>query len=316
MEIVAGELVRNETNQNAMGGTEIIATAMAEKIPKNILERFQIIHSRPRELRDDLLKVLVCHDLPGDPEVQHLKDGGWNKYDKIVFVSNWQMQMYNAYLGVPYSKSYVIKNAIEPIKTEVYQFEEAETIRVIYHTTPHRGLGILYNVFDYLSKEVSHIHLDVYSSFKIYGWEERDKDFGDLFEKIKDHPNMTYHGSVPNEEVRQALKESHIFAYPSIWQETSCISLIEAMSAGLACIHPNLAALPETSAGWSMMYQWNEDHEAHANTFYQTLRAAVIRGKAGQYARQGRVSQKAYFDSMYGWQHRTNEWVNLLSGIV
>lgn len=315
MEIVAGELIRNETNQKAMGGTELMAIKMHETLPKNLLEKCQIIHSRPRELRDDLYKILVCHDLPGDPEVQHLKDGGWNKYDKIVFVSNWQMQMYNAYLGVPYSKSIVIKNAIDPIKTDVYQFEEAETIRVIYHTTPHRGLSILYNVFDYLSKDVSHIHLDVYSSFKIYGWEQRDEPYKDLFEKIKDHPNMTYHGSVSNEEVRQALKESHIFAYPSIWQETSCISLMEAMSAGLVCIHPNLAALPETSSGWSVMYQWHEDPIGHANTFYDNLRAAVIRGKANQYNRNGRLSQKSYFDSMYGWHNRQNEWINLLNGI-
>ena len=41
---------------------------------------------------------------------------------------------------------------------------------------------------------------------------------------------MTYHGFKPNDVVRKALSEAHIFAYPSIWVETSCISAIEAMS--------------------------------------------------------------------------------------
>jgi len=31
--IVAGDLVRNEVTQNAMGGTELIATAMHQRLP-------------------------------------------------------------------------------------------------------------------------------------------------------------------------------------------------------------------------------------------------------------------------------------------
>jgi hypothetical protein len=99
VEILNGELLRNETNARAMGGTELIATEMHKRIPQQVLEGYQIIHSRPRQLYDDLKKILILHDLAGDPEVQHLKEGGWNKYDKLVFVSNWQMQQYKPVLG-------------------------------------------------------------------------------------------------------------------------------------------------------------------------------------------------------------------------
>jgi glycosyltransferase involved in cell wall biosynthesis len=37
-----------------------------------------------------------------------------------------------------------------------------------------------------------------------------------------------------------------MFVYPSIWEETSCISAIESMAAGLYTIVTNLGALAET----------------------------------------------------------------------
>ena len=309
MEITNGELIRNETNQNAMGGTELMATRMHELIPQDLLEGVQIIHSRPRELRNDLKKVLVLHDLPGDPEVQHLKDGGWKKYDKLVFVSNWQLQMYNAYLGVPYSHSVVLKNAINPI-SEIGKNDNV--IKIIYHTTPHRGLNVLYAVFDAIARTDDKVQLDVYSSFKIYGWEQRDEPYKELFDKLREHPQVNYYGSVPNDEVRRALGVSHIFAYPSIWQETSCISLMEAMSAGCLCVHPNYAALPETSAGMTQMYQWTEDMNKHADVFYnnlvyaiQTIRQRTFNGRA----------QKTYADAYYNWANRRNEWCGFLEAI-
>lgn len=319
VELVQGELLRNETNPHAMGGTELIATEMHKRLPKELLERFQIIHSRPRQIRDDLKKILVLHDLHADPEVQHLKEGGWNRYDKLVFVSNWQLQMYNAYLGVPYSKSLVIKNAINPINVTDAD-KKSDKVKIIYHTTPHRGLNILYAVFEILAKEFDFIELDVYSSFKLYGWEQRDEQYKELFDKLRAHPQINYHGSVSNDEVKKALTKAHIFAYPSTWQETSCISLMEAMSAGCLCVHPNYAALHETAANWTQMYQWNESINEHASVFHNNLRHAISVCRNSMYADIEQPSsawsfrsQKAYADAFYSWDYRTREWIDLLN---
>jgi|SRR6056300_128571 glycosyltransferase involved in cell wall biosynthesis len=312
VEILNGELLRNETNTRAMGGTELIATEMHKRIPQEFLEGYQIIHSRPRQLYDDLKKILILHDLAGDPEVQHLKEGGWNKYDKLVFVSNWQMQQYNLFLGVPYNKSLVIQNAINPVQVNVEE-KPKDKVKIIYHTTPHRGLNILYTVFEILAKEFDFIELDVYSSFKIYGWEVRDEQYKEVFDKCREHPQINYHGSVSNDEVKKALAQAHIFAYPSIWQETSCISLMEAMSAGCLCVHPNYAALPETAANWTQMYQWNEDINAHAGMFHANLRNAILVAKNGW---GGAFAQKNYADIFYSWDNRQNQWISFLKELT
>jgi len=312
VEIVAGELRRNETNKNAMGGTEMIAAEMHKRIDPKILKNWQIIHSRARGLEANLKHMLVCHDLPGDPEVQHLKDGGWEQYDKIVFVSNWQMMMYNIYLGVPYSHCAVICNAIDPIDVVPEDKHDGEKIRLIYHTTPHRGLNLLYAAFAELAKSNKNIELDVYSSFKIYGWEERDKPFEKLFQLCKEHPQINYHGSVPNSEVREALKKTNIFAYPSIWQETSCIALIEAMSAGCHCLIPNYGALWETGGGAVYSYQWDEDPNRHAVKFASFLEQVIENISSSEESFLFNHSSKRRADDIYTWERRIPHWETLL----
>jgi glycosyltransferase involved in cell wall biosynthesis len=221
-------------------------------------------------MHKDVKNIFYCHDLVFDPENAVLRDGGWQKFDHFVFVSYWQRDQYMLIYQIPYSKCSVIHNAIE-LEYHPHQ-KRTDQIRFIYHTTPHRGLELVYPIFDALSKQYDNIHLDVYSSFKIYGWGQRDKPYEKLFEKLKEHPKITYHGSKNNEEVLEALKESHIFLFPSIWQETSCIAMIEAIRSGVLVIHPNYAALPETSSNATLMYEYTEDRNEHANRSFSAVK--------------------------------------------
>lgn len=307
---------KNELSMNARGGTELMQERLHSSLSKDLLDQFQIIPSRVRDLDPNKKKILWLHDLPGDPESEHLKDINLRKrFDKIVCVSDWQMQVYNLMSGLPYSESIVIKNAIYPIDIKTKPFDG--TINLIYHTTPHRGLDILVPVFEELANRYSDIHLDVYSSFSIYGWEQRDEPFKQLFDRCKKHPQITYHGAVPNEQIREALKKSHIFAYPSIWPETSCLAAIEAFSAMNLVVCPNYAALTETCANFAMMYPFNENKNAHAVQFAHTLEHAIntIRNNKGQPDAYLEF-QKQYFDYFYGWDKRKGEWEALLRSLV
>ena len=126
-----------------------------------------------------------------------------------------------------------------------------------------------------LCKKYDYIELEVFSSFNLYGWGERDKEFGSLYDFCRDHPKINYHGTEPNNEIREALKRSHIFAYPSIYNETFSICLAQAMSAGLVCANPNLGALYETASRLTLQYQFQEDTTRHAKLFGHMLDAAI-----------------------------------------
>lgn len=298
---------------NAKGGTELMRDALFARLPRDLLDHFQIICSRPNKLDDSKLKVLWCHDLAEDPAVSRLQDKNYrDQFDLFVFVSHWQMEKYNRVLGVPYGSSVVLENAIVPID----DCEKAtDKVKIIYTPTPHRGLELLYPVFDKLCESFDNIELDVYSSFKLYGWEQRDEPYKELFEALKAHPKINYYGSVSNLEIREALQKAHIFAYPSIWPETSCLCLIEAMSAKCIAVHPNFAALPETSGGLTMMYQWDEDPVVHVNKFAANLAAAI---KIAQTEEIKPILDyiKTYTDYKFSWERRAAGWRNVLINLA
>lgn len=302
----------DEVSQNAVGGTERMKNTLAEKLDPQVLDKFQIIASRVREVDQKLIPIYWLHDLPGDPESEHLKQGGYTRFERLVFVSNWQMQSYINSYKLPWYKACVIQNAIEPIP---FIEKPKDKIKLIYHTTPHRGLNLVVPTFIKLAEQYDNIELDVFSSFKIYGWEERDKQYEELFDVCRAHPKINYHGFQPNHVVREALQHAHIFAYPSTWLETSCIALMEAMSAGCLCVHPNYGALYETASNLTWMYQFHEDPRDHASIFYKMLQTAIdnVLKDDVQLSLQ---STKNFIDTIYSWDRRIVEWNTFLTSIL
>jgi glycosyltransferase involved in cell wall biosynthesis len=304
----------NEVSVNSNGGTELSKRSIAARIPEELSSQFQVIPSRLREIAEDKIRIYWVHDLAEDPEVQHLKDeNDRNKFHKIVFVSHWQMQDFILKLGIPYTDQLcVIENPIEPF---VLREKPSDKINLIYFSTPHRGLDLLIPAFDSIAKKYDNVHLNVYSSFKLYGWDEMDKQFEPLYEKIRNHPSMTYHGYVPQDQLREALLDSHILAFPSTWPETSCRVLIESMSAGLMCVHPNLAALSETSASLTSMYQFIQDPSTHANMFYQYLDNACRVANTPELISYTKFV-KAYADTRFNITKISNQWEHLMKELL
>jgi UDP-glucose:(glucosyl)LPS alpha-1,2-glucosyltransferase len=299
----------------SQGGTEQMVAGLKQRVPAELLDQFNIICSRVRGENVSKTKknILWLHDTWDDPESEHLKKKeSLDRFEKLVFVSHYQQATYNLALNVPYSKGVVLQNAIVPI--EPHEKPKGK-INLIYHTTPHRGLELLVPVVEFLDGMGVDFHLDVYSSFGIYGWPDRDEPYLPLFERIKNHPKMTYHGWQPNSVIREALKNAHVYAYPNIWPETSAISVIEAMSAGCNVICPNFQVLPETCANFAVMYNWNEDNNKHANQFAGVLKM-VIDGYWAEFNQERLKFQKAYFDNFYNWDMRATQWKDLLESLI
>jgi glycosyltransferase involved in cell wall biosynthesis len=303
----------NEISAKSMGGTEMVKRGLAERLPAGLADDFQIICSRVREIEEDKIRVYWLHDLPEDPETNHLsKQTSRDRFHKLVFCGHWQYNQYITKLKIPQDdKCVVIETPIDPIP---FVDKPKDEINLIYSSTPQRGLELLYPVFEKLAEKHKHIKLHVFSSFKIYGWDEADQRYQELFDKLREHPQIVYHGFAPNEQVRDQLQKSHILAYPSIWSECNSRSLIEAMSAGLMCVHPNLAGLSDTSGGLTFQYQFDENVNIHANKFYHALDHAIDVVQNDDMQTYLRFV-KAYADSRYNWTKIVGQWEDTLNAL-
>ena len=320
---MVGKVSRDGTVFGSRGGTELLSEALTRRLPRALAKRFHIIKSRVRHVSKDpnVLNVLWLNDLPMDTESAHLsKQSSRDRFAAFVFVSEWQKLAYTQYFGDVFQRSVILRNAIEPFALQKKVKNEDGFIRLIYHTTPHRGLAILLPVFEELyTRHEQKITLDVYSSFSIYGWNDRDKHYEHLFEMCRNHPGCTYHGAVPNEEIRGALEKAHIYAYPSIFPETSCISAIEALSAGVEVVTSSLGALPETLSDFAHMYMFDDDVEVHATRFKDALDDA-IKNYWSPFSEQRRRTQQAFASQVYDWgiagfKGRIDEWIVFLGAI-
>lgn len=319
MQILDGVIYRNDMNKNAMGGSELITQGLVDQVSPEALSGVQIIVSRLRDTLDNSKhRIYHCHDLPQDPESKHLANGGWQKFHKLVFVSHWQRQAYINYFGIPWHKTTVMRNAIKPIEVDLNKkLAKKDVINIVYHTTPHRGLELLVPAFQALREKFPNINLHVYSSFKIYGWGERDEHFKKLFEEIEKPENGMYlYDPLSNEDMKKRLVNMDIFAYPSVWMETSCLSLIESMSAGCMCVHSDYGALHETASNWTYMYDFDERPQHHVQSFVDMLDNCITLYQEMPEGLVNRIkSQKSFADIYYDWSIRAAEWESFLANV-
>lgn len=312
-------MTRTGLQKNAKGGTEQMQERLYGSLERELLEKFQIWYSRfdINHLEQGKKQILYCHDLPGDPMYSEtLGPEGRKRFAKICFVSNWQMQLFINHYQLEWSQCFVLPNAIEPIEeVSLPKPMDNGRIKLIYHTTPHRGLEILAHVFDGVSKKYP-ISLDVFSSFSVYGQPQQDSAYSQLFDYLRQHPHIQYHGGQPNSVVRNALQTSHIFAYPCIWPETSCISLMEAMSAGAIAIHPNLAALFETAANNTVMYQMQDQPSDHVRVFQASLEAEIRNLLEGGNISELAFSAREYANKHHNWEKVSTIWRSFLSSLL
>lgn len=304
----------NEISIKANGGTEITKRLLSNYVPENVYKNFQIIPSRIRDFDKNKKIIYWAHDLPEDPECQKIKYYDVrSKFSKIVFVSNWQANNFiDQFNLVQNDKICVIENPIEPMPILE---KESSIIKIVYFSTPHRGLEILVPVFEELCKKYANIHLDVFSSFKIYGFNDGDFPYEYLFDRIKKHPNMTYHGSVNQKFLYEYLPTAHILAYPSIWKETSCRVLIESMSASLLCVHSSLGALPDTSGGMTDVYQYQSDKQQHYKKFFDQLEKA-IKNVLSEETKNKLLFVKKYADMRFGIINIAKKWDDMMLELI
>jgi len=294
-----------------MGGTELMYEELMRRLPQETKDRFSIFNYVA--YADFTKPTIYWNQLSYDQNaVQFLTDpNNVEKINHFVFVSNWQSEYFRKVFNIPGYKTSVIKNAC--IGVDKRPSGKRDKVRLCYTSTPWRGLDVLLKAWKILDPQDCELH--IFSSTKIYG-----KDFAisaagnyqDLFDECQNTPGIVYRDFTTNEELRKELPTFDILAYPNTFEETSCIAVIEALSAGLRVVTSNLGALPETTEGWARMYPYLMDKDKHAEVFASILKDEIQKIKNGNLDNQLDL-QKQVYAPRWSWDERINDWTNLLN---
>ena len=139
------------------------------------------------------------------------------------------------------------------ITTKMVIAHNSKTIRqhrLFYGSSYDRGLDHLLNMWPEIIKKYPDATLDIY-----YGWDLFDKGYVDNPERMKWKEKMiklmqqngiTEHGRVSKKELRSAQQKIGIWAYPTHFGETCCITALDCQENGCVPCVINYAGLKET----------------------------------------------------------------------
>jgi len=211
-----------------------------------------------------------------------------------------------------------LKNAIHPF--EKHKKPEGK-LQLMFHPNPIRGLDILLESIKLLPEEDFELHI-----FHELDPDERKKQYQQGLQTYEyshvppqeeeflryclrlanQDSRVVRHTRTNNSKVREQLMNTHIFAYPTYFLETSCICMIEALAAGCSVLSSNLAALPETGLGFARQYGFIPDRQKHIERFARELKRTITEYRNGEFNSDLQVE---ITNKYYSWETRTKDWI-------
>ena len=111
--------------------------------------------------------IYILQDLYTDPMYEHLKGNDWStdRISKVVFVSHWQREMFQRYgYNIPLDRSLTLHNAVEPVECNISKWNRVKNTKykIVYTSTPQRGLEILFEALRLLRQQRSDFELHTF----------------------------------------------------------------------------------------------------------------------------------------------------------
>jgi glycosyltransferase involved in cell wall biosynthesis len=227
-----------------------------------------------------------------------------NRLDGLFCVSQWHKKTMCELSGFPKEKTFVIRNGIHP---SLFQNHERKNNRkrLIYSSTPYRGLVHLIEIFKGVKSLVPDATFCVCSGYTVYqGAGEiptnQLKELDAIRQQLEKIDGVVWKGNILQAELAKEMMQSGIYAYPCTFAETSCISIMEAKASGVVPVTNSLGALPETvGSGGFILSDAEKISPAVIQKFISSISELML-----DEAKWLSLSQKALEESMQNtWDH-------------
>lgn len=258
-------------HERGMGGSEIAAIHMARAMHdltgktvrvfnsrQNVEDNSGVIYQPVTQLQEYLCEkepllniawrhnikitnaptVLWCHDLfvPGIENV--------DTYDKLAVLSPFHKKFVQGMFNIPTEKIFVTRNGVANF--EKYQPKEKRAYKIVYGSSPDRGLEHVLAALDIVHKEGYVIELHVFYGVENMVSMGKAAEAEKYLSMLRERPYVRNHGLTLNKNLPSHYNDACIWLYPTNFQETSCITAMEMILAGVYPIVRSHGALPDT----------------------------------------------------------------------
>lgn len=219
------------------GATETSYTYLQEhyKFSENVF-----VSHIPQEIKKSTheYKILWAHHAY---DQQLFLDFDHNIVNYIVSPSQWNKDQFIKYHNVPEDKITVIPNGV----ADIFSYSNQKTKTMIYTSIPYKGLEVLSRVIPLITQRHPDVNFKIFSSMSLYG--PGPDQFLNLYDHLKKMPNVEYSEAIDRDELVKHYQESAFFIHPCTWEETFCVSMVEAMKCGAYPIITDIGALSEVA---------------------------------------------------------------------
>lgn len=231
----------------------------------------------------------------------------------VLFVSQYHADLYDGV--IPDDKRIASGNGIS---TEDFDRLDGvysrDPYRCVYTSSQLRGLEILLDIWPDVRKAIPQATLDLY-----YGWETFDQANSHnaammgwkqkMVSKIEAADGVADRGRIGQADLNKELFKSGIFAYPCIFPEVYCISIIKAQAAGCYPVTSDYAVLKAYNVTGKKVHY--EPDTSKLDEFKEQYKQTLISALKGRYK-----ETQVLMDSVrkrFSWEHVAKQWEELMS---
>jgi glycosyltransferase involved in cell wall biosynthesis len=257
-------------------------------------------------------KATLCwvHDIHCGPDLTHERA---LKIDKFLTLSNWHKDFFfSQYDFLHPSQVSVTRNGINLSRFNLAIPRNPH--RAVYSSSPDRGMEVAVRSWNLVRKRIPDAELHIYYGFQT--WEAcigNDQNQRDTVQRLKKllaenaENGVFYHGRVDQKTLAREYLASGVWAYPSGFSETSCISAMEAHAAGLRMITSPIAALNETVGNRGVMIYGDWLSEDYGRKFVDAVVSAMTNPDLGD-----RNVLQTYARENFSWEGVASDWDQML----
>jgi len=189
---------------------------------------------------------LLSHDAYDQSNVRWMMNKNAEQHlDKIICVSEWQKYTFIKYLMVDPNKLTVLGN---PIDYSLYcGHAERDPNKLVFTSIPYKGLEVIPDLFDEIKIKTKNdkLHLDVYSSFDLYGREEENEQYKAIYQRLNNTNSINIFKPVSMKQLAHVFKTASLNLAPSTYHETFGRVFVEAAAGGCLTVCVNNGANKE-----------------------------------------------------------------------